>query len=561
MNFVLVGNPNSGKTTVFNHLTRQRQHIGNFPGVTVEYKQGQCGNDRIIDLPGIYSLTPHSNEEEVAIQYLTTHPPDGIINCVDVTNLRRSLILTLSLMELGIPMILVANMAEECSRLPENLEQILGIPVFWVRKQNRWAPAVLLRLIRAQIQQHRPPLPLCRGSAEQKLYWIDRHITLPTRKMSNRQRTQRLDRLLMHPLGGTAILLATMALIFYLTFHFFGPWFIQFIDRYPQQLNAMAEEIEPPLLRTLTQGAITGIGSIFCFLPTMLLLFFFLAILEDCGYTVRICYLCQHIMDRFGLSGKSIVPLLIGFGCSVPAVLSTRTLEDQTQRVKTIRLIPFFTCGAKLPVFGTIASILAPEHAFDIVLLAYLLSIIVGLICSALTTKGHAPLLLELPPYRMPKFKNLWHRVMGQTKSFVQKAFTVLLITAMVTAVLQKCTPQLNYTEDPSQSILAHLATFPAPFFRPIKLDHWILIAPLIAGLFAKESIVSVLRVLSPGLAPLTPEVALPFLVFCALYPPCSATLTVIRKETGSLWEPFRLFLFHTALAYGCALLATFIRT
>lgn len=551
MRLLLIGNPNSGKTTVFNHLTGKRQHIGNFPGITVDFKNGYCGNDEIIDLPGLYSLAPHSAEEAVAVTYLKEHPPDGIINCIDFTNLRRSLPLTLCLAELGIPMIIVANMLEECTRPPDlkRLEQQLGIPIFPIHKQNRWAPAVLLRLIRGEIEhRHRPPL-LCRGSAETKYRWIDRHITLPNSKGSRKHRSDRLDWLLMHPFWGFLCFLGIMSLIFDLTFHRLGPLLTTQIIRYPERLTVMAEAIGQPVLRVLIQGAITGVGSVLSFLPTMMVLFFFLAILEDSGYMVRICYLAEHIMNALGLSGKSIVPLLLGFGCSVPAVLSSRTLENTVQRMKTIQLIPFFSCSAKLPIYGTLATLIAPHHAFDIVFLSYLLGIGAGLLTAAISKKERVPLLMELPPYRFPKWKNLWFRLWGQTKAFVQKAFSVLLLTSILTALLQQCTPQFSYTEDPSESLLASMAKILVPLFKAAKLDHWILIAALTAGLFAKESVVSVLAVLSPDLGVFSGGAALPFLIFCILYPPCTATLVTVRKETRSFSTPLLMFGFHFLLA------------
>ncbi len=557
MRLIIVGNPNSGKTTIFNHLTGQKQHIGNFPGVTVEYKIGHYGADEIVDLPGLYALSPHSSEEAVAADYIKSRNYDGIINCVDFTNLRRSLALTLSLAELGIPMILVANMVEDCIDFNQSkqLEQRIGIPVFWIKKQNRWAPAVLMRVISLEIKrQNRPPI-LCRGPIEKKIQWIEQNICFPRLKQSRQQHTKKLDRFLMHPFWGTVFLLGIMAGIFYTTFCRIGPSITEILEQYPQQLLFIAQQIRNPFLKLLIQGAISGIGSVLSFMPTMLLLFFFLAFLEDCGYMVRICYLSQNIMDKLGLSGKSVVPLLLGFGCSVPAVLATRTLDDPRQRKKCLQLIPFFSCSAKLPIYGTLASILAPEHTFVIVFLSYLIGIVAGLVFACFFKNEHIPLILELPPYRVPAARNIWHRMFGQTKAFVQKVFSVLLITSLLTTFLQYCTPQLTYTEDPAVSLLAKIAAFPAPLFKPAKMDHWILISALIAGLFAKESVVSVLWILSPGLKVLSPDSALPFLVFSVLYPPCFATLSVVCKETNTLSHGVKMFFWHLALAYGAAVI------
>lgn len=561
MRLILAGNPNSGKTTVFNRLTGGHQHIGNFPGVTVEYASGQCGGIELVDLPGLYSLQPYSAEEAVAVSYLRQNPPDGIINCIDMTNLRRSLALTLSLMELGVPMILVANMLEECTPQPDlqQLEDWLGLPVFPVRRQNHWPPAALIRMMRIEIQRGRRPVAPCRGPMEFKFRWIDRHNPLPPAESRRRRISRTADRILLHPLWGTLCFLLIMGGIFDLTFRRLGPLLTGPVMRGPERLSEMAGAIGQPLLRALTQGAIDGVGTVFSFLPVMMVLFFFLALLEDSGYMVRICYLAENVMNALGLSGKSIVPLLIGFGCTVPAVLAARTLNEEAQRRRTIRLIPFFSCSAKLPVYGMLATLLNPAHSFWILILIYLTGIGAGLVFALFTPRRSYPLLLENPPYRLPKLQNLWFRLWGQTKAFVQKAFTILLLASVIATVLQRFTPALQYTENPGDSLLALLAGFPAPLFRPIRLDNWILLAALIAGLFAKESVVSVLMVLSPGLTVFNSANLLPFLAFTILYPPCAAALTAIGRETRSMWFVVRTLLLHFAIAYIAALIATLI--
>lgn len=555
MRLILVGNPNSGKTTVFNHLTGGHQHIGNFPGITVEFRSGICGHDEIVDLPGLYSLEPHSAEERVAARYLKENPPDGIINCVDMTNLRRSLALTLSLMELQVPMILVANMLDECRPQPEpeKLEQWLGIPVFGVRQQNRWAPAVLIRQIRGEIQRDHRPTPLCRGSMEEKYRWIDGHLPFSPPVSKRRGITQKWDRILLHPVWGTVIFLGIMGGIFELAFRRLGPLLTAHLTAGPERLAAMAGAIGQPFTRAVIQGAISGVGTVMSFLPAMMLLFFFLSLLEDSGYMVRICYLAENIMRFFGLSGRSTVPLLIGFGCSVPAVLAARTMESTAQRKKTIRAIPFVSCSAKLPIYGILASTLCPDHSGWVLMGIYLTGILVGLLVAALSPRKAVPMILEKPPYRFPKLKNLWFRLWGQTKAFVQKAFTVLLLASVLAAVLQQFTPALQYTEDPAESILAAAAKIPVPLFRPLGLGQWELIAALIAGLFAKESIVSVLAVLGPQIAD-----PLPFLVFIIFYPPCVAAMSTIRREAGWRFAAMTFFL-HLGLAYIAAWIATLL--
>lgn len=544
---ILVGNPNSGKTTVFNHLTGSHQHIGNFPGVTVEFKVGRYGNNEIVDLPGLYSLQPHSAEEQVAVQYIKDHPPDGIINCIDMTNLRRSLALTLELTELKIPMIAVANMMEECRPKPqlEELSHHLGIPFFAVRQQNRWAPAVLMRQIQAEIKNKRFPTPLCYGDIEKKFQWIDRHLSLP----KNNPRHQGADSILLHPILGTVIFILIMGGIFDLTFRRIGPLltapFTEGINGFVQMTDAIGQ----PLLRAVVQGAVTGVGTVFSFLPAMVVLFFFLALLEDSGYMVRICYLAENIMSALGLSGKSVVPLLIGFGCTVPAALSARTMENTEQRNKTLRLIPFVSCSAKLPIYGMLASIVAPQHTFWVIVLIYTAGITGGLLTACFTKGKTVPLLMEKPPYRRPKLKNLWYRLWGQVKAFIHKAFAVLLLASVAATLLQQFTPALQYTDDSSKSILAVVAGIPVPLLRPIGIRQWELVAALIAGLFAKESIVSVLAVLTPRITD-----PLPFLAFVIFYPPCVAALSTMQKEAG--WKFTAVtFLLHLAIAWLAALL------
>ncbi len=552
MRLMLVGNPNSGKTTVFNHLTGNHQHIGNFPGITVEFKVGNYGEDEIVDLPGIYSLHPHSKEEQIAVQYLRKNPPDGIINCIDMTNLRRSLALTLALTELRIPMVIVANMLDECRPKPnlEELEHRLGIPVFSVRQQNRWAPAVLIRMMRGEIEKGYRPIPLCRGSTEDKFRWIDRHLSFPHVKTPRMEWSQKADRILLHPLWGTLSFLLMIAFIFDLTFHRIGPFLTQILLRAPQGLAEMASAIRPPLLCGIVTGAISGVGAVLSFLPSVMLLFFFLSILEDSGYMVRICYLAENIMSRLGLSGKSTVPLLIGFGCSVPAILSARTLENETHRRRTVRLIPFISCSAKLPVYGMLAAAIAPTHTFWIILFTYCAGIGAGLLTAALSPHKHLPLLMEKPPFRFPKFKNLWHRLWGQTADFIQKVFAILLPASVLVTVLQQFTPTLQFTANPSESLLAHLAGLPVPLFRPIGLGHWKMIAALMAGLFAKESILAVLAVVQPTMID-----PLPFLAFIIFYPPCIAALSTLRRETDTAFAA-KTFIFQMGIAYLAAFIA-----
>ena len=558
---MLIGNPNAGKTTVFNHLTGRRGHIGNFPGITLEIARGYYGTIEIIDLPGIYSLQPHSKDEAIAVEFLKQYPPDGIINCIDSTNLRRSLGLTYALTALKIPMIIVANMPEEQQDWSSReLEDFLKIPIFPAPKKNHWVPAVLIRTMLLEIKRKNIP-PLLGGTdMKENFQKIDAALPFPCTETIRRQKSASIDRFLLHPLWGTLLFILTMSLGIQLVFHFLSPLLTNPLLASLERFKEMASLLSHPLLNALASGMIGGVGTVLSFFPAMLLFFLFLAILEDSGYMVRICYLAENIMAAFGLSGKSVVPLLIGFSCTVPAALATKTIPHPHQRRKSLSLLPFITCSAKLPLFCAIIAVFAPSQSLWLIPVIYLTGIGTGLLFALFTKKERQPLLLELPPLRLPQFKNLLARIYRQTAAFLQKAFTVLLIASVIVALLQQFTPSLARTAKPQESILAQFSMILAPLFRPIHLDHWILICALIAGLFAKESALSVLMVLSPSFNVFQGENLLPFLTFFLFYPPCTAALNTIKRESGSARFAIRLFMLHLALAYLAAFLSTFIK-
>lgn len=557
MRLMLIGNPNTGKTTIFNHLTGGHRHIGNFAGVTVEYAIGHYGTIEIIDLPGIYSLEPYSKDEAVAVEFLKKHPPDGIINCIDISNLRRNLGLTLALTRLRIPMIIAANMLEEQREWDaEKLEVLLGIPVFPAHRKNRWVPAVMIRTILGEIKAHRLPPLFEETTMAARFDRIDQMIP-PVAKNREREKSEKIDRFLLHPLWGTLLFIALMTAAFIMIFQYLAPFFSAPLLRGIGGFMKMAETLPQPAIRASIMGLISGVGSVISFLPGILLLFLFLAFLEDCGYMARICYLAENIMAVFGLTGRSVVPLLIGFGCTVPATLSARGIPSENQRKRTMRLLPFISCSAKLPVFGVLSTLLSPQKSLLIIPLLYLAGIGIGLIGSLFSFKGPPPFLMELPPYRMPRFSDLAYRGFARTSDFLKKIFTALLLSSISIALLQHFTPSFQWTDQSDGSILAHLAKGLSPFFEPIHLEDWRLICALAAGLFAKESTLSTLAVLSADLSVFHQGNLLPFLAFFLFYPPCIATLLTMKKESNSSLFPLSVAITHLFIAYTAAFLCS----
>ncbi len=638
LSFALVGNQNSGKTTLFNQLTGANQHVGNFPGVTVDKKSGPIRgfpDTAVTDLPGIYSLSPYSGEELVSRRFVLAEKPHGIINIVDVTSIERGLYLTMQLLELGIPMVLALNMMDEMrgnggSVDVNAMEAMLGIPVvpisaaknqgvdelvrhalhvakyrekplrqdfcdpedhggavhrclhavihliedhakragipvrFAASKIIEGDPLILSELaldpneeellqhIVVQMEAERG-LDRAAAIADMRYAYIrrlcDRCVIRP-RESRERIRSQRVDSVLTGKYTAIPCFIAIMGLVFYLTFALIGPALQDLVAAGVDALRASAENamiagnVNPAVQRLVLEGLFEGVGSVVSFLPIIVVMFLFLSLLEDSGYLARIAFVTDPLLRRVGLSGRSIVPMLIGFGCTVPAVMSTRTLPSDRDRRMTILLTPFMSCTAKLPIYGFFAQAFFPEISWLIVTALYVLGIVTGILLALLYRRtlfsGEAvPFVMELPNYRMPGFKNVARLLWEKARDFLQRAFTVILVATVAVWFLRNFDFRLNAAADPHDSILAAVAGLLAPLFAPVGLGDWRIVTALICGFLAKEGVVSILQVLFPAggaAALLSPLAAASLLVFSLLYTPCVAAVASIRRELGGKW-------------------------
>lgn len=639
IHFALAGNQNSGKTTVFNRLTGSNQHVGNFPGVTVDRKEGVIqgySDTRITDLPGIYSLSPYSNEEIVTRQFILQEKPHGIINVVDASNIERNLYLSMQLMELGIPMVIALNMMDEVRenggsiRINE-METILGVPVvpisaaknegidelvghayhiakyqekpvyvdFCDAEDEESAVHRCIHAIMHLIEDHakRAGLPLRFAASkvaegdqnildlleldENELDMLS-HIILQMEKergldhaaaiadmrfrfirklcgetvikpkeSKEHSRSRAIDRVLTGKYTAIPSFVCIMALVFWLTFGVIGVWL--------QNLMALAVDTLTALLdRVLSMGNVNdtlhsliidcicnGVGSVLSFLPIIVTLFFFLSILEDSGYMARVAFVMDKLLRKIGLSGRSIVPMLIGFGCTVPGVMASRTLSSERDRKMTILLTPFMSCSAKLPVYGFFAVAFFPKYSALVMILLYFGGILMGILC-ALIMKGTmfrgepVPFVMELPNYRMPGAKNVLLLLWDKAKDFLQRAFTIIFLATIVIWFLQTFDLHFNMVQDSQNSLLAGIAGVIAPLFAPLGFGDWRVSTALITGFIAKESVVSTLSVLVPSedmlFMMLTPVNAAALLTFCLLYTPCVAAIASIKRELGGKW-------------------------
>ena len=640
LSFALAGNQNCGKTTLFNQLTGSNQHVGNFPGVTVDRKSGVIRDhpDTLVtDLPGIYSLSPYSSEEIVSRQFILEEKPRGIINIVDATNIERNLYLTLQLMELDVPIVLALNMMDEVRgnggsiRINE-MEEMLGIPVvpisaarnegveelvthaihvakyqerpgrtdFCDRNVNGGAVHRCLHSIMHLIADHAEAAGIPVRFAASKLAEGDElvlealklsqneketleHILLQMeeergldraaaiadmrfsfiqalcqrtvvrpRESREHMRSRKLDRVLTGKYTAIPAFVAIMALVFWLTFSVVGAFFQDLLGQGIEALTAAVDglltgwNVNSVIHSLIIHGIFEGVGSVLSFIPLIVILFFFLSLLEDSGYMARVAFVMDKLLRKIGLSGRSIVPMLIGFGCTVPGVMSSRTLPSERDRKMTILLTPFMSCTAKIPVYGFFTAAFFPHHRGLIMVCLYFLGILVAILVALLSKstifRGEAvPFVMELPNYRMPGAKNVLHLLWDKARDFLQRAFTVIFLASIVVWFLQTFDFRLNVTEDASQSsILAILAGFIAPVFRLHGFGDWRIVTALIAGFIAKESVVSTLTVLLPGTAAisafLTPLSAASLLAFCLLYTPCVAAIAAIRRELGARW-------------------------
>ncbi|MCQ2205002.1 MAG: ferrous iron transport protein B [Bacteroidales bacterium] len=644
LTFALAGNQNCGKTTLFNQLTGANQHVGNFPGVTVDHKSGQIKDypDTIVtDLPGIYSLSPYTSEEIVSRQYILDEKPKGIINIVDATNIERNLYLTMQLLELNIPMVLALNMMDELDnnggtvRVNE-MEQLLGIPVipisaahnagvdelvshaihiaryqegpqrqdFCDPHENNGALHRCIHAIMHLIEDHAQAAEIPIRFAASKLIEGDELVLKALQLDKNEQETlehiitqmetergldrsaaiadmrfdfiQRLcnktvvkpqeskehrrsiavDKILTGKYTAIPTFLAIMAVIFYITFEGLGGWLQDLMDEGIEaftQLTAQAFEnwnVSAPVTSLVIDGVFAGIGSVLSFLPIIIILFFFLSMLEDSGYMARIAFVSDKMLRKTGLSGRSIVPMLIGFGCSVPSVMASRTLPSERDRKLTILLTPFMSCTAKLPIYAFFIDYFFPTYSWLLIIALYLTGILVG-ICVALIAKrtiykGEAvPFVMELPNYRLPGAKNVILLLWDKAKDFLQKAFTVIFVASMVIWFLQNFDFRLSMV-DADSSMLAIIAGIIAPIFTPLGFSDWRIVTALATGFMAKESVRSTLEQLYESVditTTLTTASAAALLVFCLLYTPCVAAIAAIRRELGNKYAWFTVVL------------------
>lgn len=639
LTFALAGNQNCGKTTLFNQLTGSSQHVGNFPGVTVDKKSGQIksySNTEITDLPGIYSMSPYSSEEIVTRQFILDEKPKGIINIVDATNIERNLYLTMQLMELNIPMVLTLNMMDEMrgnggSVDINEMEAMLGIPVVPISaSKNEGVDELIDHAIHIAKFQEKPTITdFCSKSdyngavhrclhsimhliedhailydipirfaatkivegdtdimdllkltenekdtiehiikqmeeergldrsaaiADMRFSFIkklvDNTITKP-HESKEHSRSRKIDKILTGKFTAIPAFIGIMALVFYLTFNVIGAWLqelletgigalTELLDNYMTQWNVNA------VIHSLViDGIFSGVGSVLSFLPIIVTLFFFLSLLEDTGYMARVAFVTDKLLRKIGLSGRSIVPMLIGFGCTVPGIMSSRTLPSERDRKMTIILTPFMSCSAKLPIYAFLSSAFFPNYAWLVMVGLYLFGIISGIIVALIlkkfTFKGKAvPFVMELPNYRMPGLKNVAHLLWEKSKDFLQKAFTVIFIATIVIWFLQTFDVHFRIVSDSQDSMLAIISGFIAPIFAPLGFGDWRVSTSLIAGIMAKESVVSTITVLFGSVEAITsiitPIAGLSLLVFCLLYTPCIAAIAAVKRELGGKW-------------------------
>ncbi|MCB6501279.1 ferrous iron transport protein B [Colidextribacter sp. 210702-DFI.3.9] len=653
LTYALVGNQNCGKTTLFNQLTGSRQHVGNFPGVTVDRKDGAIlgyPNTLVTDLPGIYSMSPYSSEEIVSRNFVLEEKPRAIINIVDATNIQRNLYLTMQLLEMDVPMVLALNMMDEVignqGFIDVNaMEEMLGIPVipisaaknegvdelvqhaihvakyqeqplqqdfcgkedhggavhrcihavihliedhaqaaglpgrFAATKAIEGDPLILeqlhldqneLDLLEHIVQQMETERGLDRSAAiaDMRFAFIERlceQTVVKPKESRERLRSERIDRVLTGKYTAIPCFLGIMVLVFYLTFNVVGAWLQDLLAAGIDYLSAAADSwltavhVNPAIHSLVIDGIFTGVGSVLSFLPIIVTLFFFLSMMEDSGYIARVAFVMDKLLRKIGLSGKSIVPMLIGFGCTVPAVMSTRTLTSERDRKMTILLTPFMSCTAKLPIYAFFVSAFFPGRGGLIMAGLYILGILMGILAALLYKetlfRGEPiPFVMELPNYRLPGLKNVTQLLWEKAKDFLQRAFSIILIATVAVWFLQSFDLHLNMVSDSSNSILAVVSGAIAPLFAPLGLGDWRICTALICGVMAKESVVSTLEVLFGGsiTAALSPLAAACLLVFSLLYTPCVAAIASIKRELGTRWA-VAVVVWQCALAWAAA--------
>lgn len=581
--FALLGNPNSGKTTLFNQLTGSNGHIGNFAGVTVEKKQAPLKKDKsvtVTDLPGIYSLSPYSAEEIVTRNFIINENVDCIINIADATSLERSLFLTLQLIELSVPTVLALNMIDEADASgifidTKKLSHSLGIPVTKVSAiRNEGIDKLIKLAFSVSKAPKKPTYQSFESDASTKYKIIEKICSECVTKPGNQSKPQllsrKIDAILTHKVFALPIFFIAIFLVFYITFGPVGNTFKSIFSAGIDYIiylasTALASSNVSPHLHSLVIDAIfAGVGSVLSFLPTILLLFFMLSLLEDSGYMARMAFIMDKPLRRIGLSGHAFVPLLLGFGCSVPAIMSTRTLTNSRDRWLTILLVPFMSCSAKLPIYSVFVAAFFPSHGALVMMLLYIFGVIMGILSTlflkrTVFSKHSMPFMLELPAYRLPTAKNVFRNMSDKAGDFITKAFTVIFPATIVIWLLQSFDMHFAMTFDASQSILAALGKALSPIFAPLGFGNWQTVTALVTGLGAKEAVLSTLSVLTNANASTLPYVltkifsphqALSFLIFTLLYTPCIASLAAIRREFCSFGKALLAMLYQTSFAW-----------
>lgn len=657
MIFALAGNQNCGKTTLFNQLTGSNQHVGNFPGVTVDQKVGQMKSQpdcSVVDLPGIYSLRPYTNEEIVTRDFLLNEKPDGIINIVDATNIERNLYLTLQIMEMRIPMVLALNMMDEVRNNGgtinvEKMSEALGIPVVpisaaknegieelvqaavRVAKEKRTTKVIdfckqgpvhrCIHSVCHQIEDHAEKAGLSVRFSCSKLIENDTRIVdmlqlsqnelelvehsiiemeaeagmdrnaalagmrydfiesvcadtvIKCEESKEHIRSVKIDSILTHRYFAIPIFILVMFLVFFLTFNVFGAVLSDLLSLLIDDITALVDKgltaygINPVVHSLVIDGIFAGVGSVLSFLPIIVVLFFFLSILEDTGYMARIAFVMDKLLRKIGLSGRSIVPLLVGFGCTVPAVMASRTLSSERDRRMTIMLTPFMSCSAKIPIYAVFAAAFFPQYAALVMIGMYLTGIIIGIIVALIFDRTvfrgkPIPFVMELPNYRFPSAKSVLLLMWDKAKDFLQRAFTIIFLATVIIWFLQSFDSRLNVVTDSADSILAAIGHLLAPLFAPLGFDDWRIPTALITGFTAKEAVISTLGVLmgtstaalGPALHTLfTPVSAISFLVFTLLYTPCVAAIAAVKRELESGWLALGVVILQCVVAWLAA--------
>ena len=654
MIFALGGNQNCGKTTLFNQLTGSNQHVGNFPGVTVDKKEGTIRNHDdclVVDLPGIYSLSPYTSEEIVTRDFIIKSKPDCIINILDATNIERNLYLSMQLIEMDIPMVMALNMMDEVRengnsiKIPE-LQEFFGVPMVPISayKNEGIDDLIELAVHVAETKQRPKRKDFCSGAIHRTIHGIahliedhaqkidvsprfaaikliegDEPMTKMLRLTENEldmiehnvvemekelgtdseaaladmrytfiekackdtviktgeskahARSVKIDSVLTHKFFAIPIFIGIMLLMFYLTFGVVGAFLSNVLTYIINIVTVSADNlltvygINPVVHSLIIDGIFAGVGSVLSFLPVIVTLFFFLSILEDSGYMARVAFVMDKLLRKIGLSGRSFVPMIIGFGCSVPAIMSARTMASERDRKMTILLVPFMSCSAKLPIYALFTDVFFKQYKALVMIILYVMGIVTGIISGYMFNstifKGNpVPFVMELPNYRFPSFKSVVMLMWDKAKDFIQKAFTIIFTAAIVIWFLQTFDTRINVVTDSSQSILALIGRFIAPVFKPLGFSDWKAATALITGFSAKETVVSTLAVLTGGTGVnaalsnmFTPIAAFSFLTFALLYTPCIAAISAVKREMNSALAAFGVVVFQILTAWVAA--------